>query len=220
MYIQKTLYASVAAVSFVIAGASTSIDAKTTAPSVQQPTPKQQSQSGANAAQNLLSGINIGPLMMSFGGAGGVMIDFTRSNERILIERSDVRSELFIDSKQRDELSDLDQAGNQQLQKTMLAAVIKNTVNNPDFKALAQLGNGKQPNPAAVQDVLNTSFQAMQDGLQSVQTTMDASEEALLHPDQITRLHELDLQWRGLLALSDKKVADELKLTADQKSSS
>ncbi len=166
---------------------------------------------------NLLSGLNIGPLMMSFGGAGGIMIDFTRSNERILIERSDVRSELFIDSKQRDKLSELDQAGNQQLQTTMLQEVIKNTVNNPDFKALAQLGSSKQPNPAAVQDVLNSSFQAMQDGLKSVQSSMDSSEEAVLRPNQISRLHELDLQWRGPLALSDKKVATELKLTDDQK---
>jgi len=179
--------------------------------------PAKQKPADPNSIQNLISGLNIGPLMMSFGGASGGMIDFTRSNERILIERTDVRSELFIEPEQRDLLSDIDQQGTQQLQMKMVQTVLQNTVNNPDFKALAQLGNGQKPNPGVLQDVLNTSFKAMQDGLQAFQASIDAKEEAVLNAKQKKRLHELDLQWRGLLALSDKKVADELTITADQK---
>jgi len=182
----------------------------------QQPA-TQRTQSSNNAAQCLLNGLNFGPMIMSFEGAKGAMIDFTRSSARVLIERSDVRSELFIDPRQRDDLSALDQEGNSQLDRKILEVVIQNTVNNPDFKALAQLGTGKQPNPAAIQEVLNTCFSSMQDGLQSFQASLDGKEEAVLNPKQIKRLRELDLQWRGMLALSDKKVADELKITSEQK---
>jgi hypothetical protein len=185
----------------------------------QTPTPGRQVSPGSSSdIKSLMSGLNIGPLMMSFGGADGSMIDFTRSNERVLLERSDVRSELFIDSKQRETLGDMDQQNRQQLQKKMMDAVMQATINNPDFKALAQLGgSGQQPNFAVVQDVLNTSFETMQSGLQAFQISLDTKEEALLKPNQVKRLHELDLQWRGLLALSDPTVAKDLDVTADEK---
>lgn len=165
-----------------------------------------------------MSGLNLGPMMMSFGGAGGLMVDFTRSSERALLKRSDVRSELFIDSKQREQLADMEAAGAQQLQTKVLQAVVQNIGKNSDLKALSQQNPGGPPDLGALKDTLNASFQAMQDSLQAFQVEQDSKGEALLYPKQIKRLRELDLQWRGLLSLSDKSVADLLMISPEQKS--
>lgn len=46
---------------------------------------------------------------------------------------------------------------------------------------------------------------------------LDPKVAETLKADQIARLHELDLQWRGYLALSDPKVQDKLKLTKEER---
>ena len=56
---------------------------------------------------------------------------------------------------------------------------------------------------------------------QMINSSLDESNktvETLLHRDQIQRLHQLDLQWRGGLALADKSVAEALNLSGDQQS--
>ena len=65
------------------------------AASAQQP-PATTPPGGQLDIQNILGGLNLAPMMMSFGGANGMMTDFTRSTERNLLKRHDVRSELFI----------------------------------------------------------------------------------------------------------------------------
>jgi hypothetical protein len=42
--------------------------------------------------------------------------------------------------------------------------------------------------------------------------------KAILKPEQLDRLHQLDLQWRGPLALADPKVAQEAKTTPEHRS--
>jgi predicted lipid-binding transport protein (Tim44 family) len=171
--------------------------------------------------QELMKGLNLGPMMMSFGGAGGGMIDFTRSNERNLLKRADVRSELFIDSKQREQLANLETQGKQQMQQVVMQSAMKAFVNNPDLanigESIKNSGNGAPPDLTGLKDALNTGFQQMQESLQVFQAGQDEKSEAVLRPKQLKRLHELDLQYRGLLALSERKVADSLKVTQDQR---
>jgi hypothetical protein len=176
----------------------------------------------AGMMQELMKGLNIGPMMMSFGGASGNTIDFTRSNERVLLKRDDVRSELFIDSKQREQLTALDTEGKQQMQQVVMQSAMKAFIGNPDLQNIGNAikdsaANGSKPDLGPLKDALSTGFQAMQESLNTFQTAEDAKSEQVLRPKQIKRLRELDLQYRGLLALSDKKVADELKATQEQR---
>ena len=55
------------------------------------------------------------------------------------------------------------------------------------------------------------------DSLTAVQADQNKKSEAILTPAQTKRLRELDLQWRGPLALSDEKLADKVTLTPDQR---
>ncbi|MEP6753953.1 MAG: hypothetical protein ABJA67_00510 [Chthonomonadales bacterium] len=48
---------------------------------------------------------------------------------------------------------------------------------------------------------------------------MDPKIEEVLKPEQKSRLLQIDLQYRGLLALSDPKVAEKLKLSAETRES-
>jgi hypothetical protein len=41
--------------------------------------------------------------------------------------------------------------------------------------------------------------------------------KSVLRPEQQKRLHEIDLQWRGILALADSRVADEINLSAENR---
>lgn len=186
------------------------------AASAQQP-PATTPPGGQLDIQNILGGLNLAPMMMSFGGANGMMTDFTRSTERNLLKRHDVRSELFIDSKQREQITELETTGKQEIQKKMMEAVMQNISSKTDeLKTLAE-GNSGTPDIGAIKDTINGTFQAMQEVLQTVQNTLDTKDEAILNPKQIKRLKELDLQWRGLLSLSDKKVAELLSVTPEQK---
>ncbi len=48
---------------------------------------------------------------------------------------------------------------------------------------------------------------------------LDTKVKETLKANQISRLHELDLQWRGYLALSDPKVQDKLQLSKEVRES-
>lgn len=171
---------------------------------------------------SLLSGLNLGPMLMTFGGASGMTIDFTRSNARILLQRDDVRGALFLNSKQIEQLEDLDKSSKVDMQQKMqqaMAESFQNLQNNPDLQNL-QGGSPDQVKEGLGQlkDILNQSFQKAQEVMQTFQGEQDKKAETLLTKKQLTRLHELDLQWRGPLALSDKKVAEALKTTPEQNS--
>ena len=179
-------------------------------------------QNVAGMMQELMKGLNLGPMMMSFGGASGNTIDFTRSNERALLKRGDVRSELFIDSKQRELLTAQDAEGKQQMQQVVMQSAMKAFANNPDLQNIGaalkdSAANGDKPDLGPLKDALSNGFQQMQESLAVFQASEDAKSEGILRPKQVKRLRELDLQWRGLLALSDKKVAEELKATQEQR---
>jgi hypothetical protein len=67
----------------------------------------------------------------------------------------------------------------------------------------------------------NAQMQAMQGKVQAAMETFQGEltdkVKKILKPEQMTRLHQLDLQKRGALSLNDPKVADELKLSPESR---
>ncbi len=168
--------------------------------------------------QSLLSGLNIGPMMMTVGGASGFLTDFTRSTERNLLKRHDVRSELFLNSKQCEDFDSMDVDSKQAMQKRIMESVMKNVQTSAaNIANSAQQGSGGPPDLTAVKDTINEAFQGIQEAMQTFQTEQDSKFEAQLTEKQKKRLRELDLQWRGLLSLSDKAVAELMSETPTQK---
>jgi hypothetical protein len=49
--------------------------------------------------------------------------------------------------------------------------------------------------------------------MQQFQGEINEELKQLLRDDQMKRLHELDLQWRGPMAITDPKVAEEIKVS-------
>lgn len=147
-----------------------------------------------------------------FGGFGapfgmgrmGGMNDPTRSSAMMLLQRDDVQSHLMITARQREALQDMQNKAMTEFQQKMQA-------NRPDFQSLRNLS------PEERQTKIQEMQQQMQQTMQSFQEDLDKKTEAILKPAQVKRLHELDLQWRGPLAIADPKVGDQLDLSQEQK---
>jgi hypothetical protein len=106
-----------------------------------------------------------------------------------LLSRPEVQSHLRLTLKQKNALADL--------------------FNNPQRgRANIQITTQGQPDPAAIR-------QQIQDQIAARQGEQEKQIAEILKPEQMTRLHELDMQWQGPVALGDSKVAGEVKLSAD-----
>jgi len=57
--------------------------------------------------------------------------------------------------------------------------------------------------------------QQMQQLQSDMQTKVNQGLSNILTPAQATRLHQLDLQWRGVLAIADPKVNEELQASQE-----
>jgi Spy/CpxP family protein refolding chaperone len=69
-----------------------------------------------------------------------------------------------------------------------------------------------------LQDLSQEDRQAkMRDVMTKSQTEMNAALAGILKPEQVTRFHEIQLQQGGAQALLTPKVAEDLKLTDEQK---
>src|SRR5579871_6160504 len=178
----------------------------------QPPDAKQKAQ-GVQPLNPFGSGSPLGqfaPLMMGFGSIFGGTVDPTHSNAMNLLQRNDVRSELLLSAQQREKLDDLKTNAQMDLIGRIIGSV-------SDFQGIQDAPQDQQLEQA------KQGLSKLQDTLQTYQNDQDKEIAKLLNlkatggVTQVERLRQLDLQWRGPLALSEKKLAEELKLTPDQR---
>lgn len=152
-----------------------------------------------------LQNFNLPPsLFFGFVGQAGGGIDPTHSSAMQILQRNDVRNEIGLDLKQQNALDDLRTKSQQEFQATMRTSV------QESIKALQNVPQDQQQ--TQIQDRMDQFATT----LQTFQGDLDKRTEAILRPKQVKRLRELDRRWRGPMALSDPKVAEALKLTAEQ----
>lgn len=129
-----------------------------------------------------------------------------RANPMALLQRPEVQTELRLDVKQKAAIADL-QAGNAQA----MGSRIRQAMQGVDFQTLRSL-----PQQEMEQRMQETQAQ-VQAAYQAWQGELNDRIKAILRPEQMTRLHQLDLQRRGPLALGDVKVQDELKVAPERR---
>ena len=130
----------------------------------------------------------------------------TRSNPLGLLMRSDVQREISLGLRQKTAIEELQQKSQVARQQKM-GAVMQNVA--------AGLRNANpQDRQAQMQDVQTQ----METAMNSLEGELSEQIKKILKPEQVTRLHELDLQKRGPIALSDSKVQEELKITQPSRS--
>ena len=127
----------------------------------------------------------------------------------ILLNRNDVKTEIMLSQRQTEQMTEQqDQAIEQ------IGAKIKE--NMPDIQSILSLSDDERKTK------IDETITKMQDVMQTqMNVASEASEkkaQEILKPEQWKRLQELDLQFRGPLALADPKLAEKFLLTADQKS--
>lgn len=144
--------------------------------------------------------------------------DPTQSATATLLKRDDVRDALLIDGRQREQLDGAAVKVQQDLQaqrQQMMQQFWQQRRGN------AGQGNFRNMTPEernARMATMQTQRQEIQQKLDQAQAAREKDVESVLRPAQVKRLHELDLQWRGALAVADTEVGDKLALTAEQKS--
>lgn len=131
-------------------------------------------------------------------GAGPRSID---SNPMALLQRPEVQRHLGISLRQRNALYEMMQGQGQKMQATMMQ--MQQSMRNLSPQE-------RQARAAEMQ-------QTMQSQASQWQGELTEQIKGILKPDQIIRLHELDLQWRGALCLADPKVGDAVKLGAERR---
>lgn len=150
-------------------------------------------------------------VMQSFGMIRA-MADPMQSQLLILVNRDDVRRELLIDGRQREKLA---------TQQEGYGAGIGAAMQSAFQKARAAGGQGTANWQNMTPEERTAARQQMQDTRQTAMNEFQDGQNkqiaAILRPDQIKRLAQLDLQWRGALALADPTLAQQVKLTPDQK---
>jgi len=152
----------------------------------------------------------LGPLgfaAMASGGANGslVPIDPGVSYTHQLIKRPDVRSDLFLDPKQRDLLEEMEASNNKAMEQKIAQFGPRETQGSTTNKGADGGQNGVADRAKALHDMNLGSADER-----------DKKLAAILTPKQIKRRKELDLQYRGPLAMGVKPVADKAQLTDKQ----
>ncbi len=127
--------------------------------------------------------------------------DPLRSAEMALLTRPDVQRTLMLTVKQKDALAELQNNAGEQFRQRMA-------------QNFQDLRNMTPEERRAQRDQFRDR---MQDTITQVTGELNKQAEAILKPDQVQRLRELDLQWRGPLALNDPKVAEAMALEPEQK---
>ena len=131
------------------------------------------------------------------------------SNTSNLLTRSDVRNELMLNGRQTEALTDLQNG---------FPAAMRQQMRDAFQKMRDELGGANPQNmsPEERQQFGEQMRTTRQEAQFAVMADQDKKAEALLTPAQLKRLHELDLQWRGPLALADAKTNEKLNLTPEQ----
>jgi len=118
-----------------------------------------------------------------------------------LLNRPDVQVGIHLDMKQRASLAEFQGQAQQMVAQQM-----------------AQFFQEMRQNRAqGVPQDRTTFFQQIQEQRTAAQAKAADNLPKILRPEQIARLHELDLQWRGVLALGDAKVAEEAGISAEHR---
>jgi len=147
----------------------------------------------------------LAPMMMNFGSFFGGLLDPSHSSALSLLQRNDVRSELLISAQQREALEDLQKKSQTELVDKMRTAAqesFKDIQNVPEDQRMERVQQG-------LEQIGNT--------LNTYRGDLDKRVLKLLNAKQTARLQELDLQWRGPMAVSETPVADRFALTMDQR---
>ena len=144
------------------------------------------------------------------GGRGGrfATIDPTRSSITTLLKRDDVKSEILLSQRQGEEMTAAETKDQDDLNQKVQAA-------RPDRNAMQNLS--QEDRRAAMQEARQKMNDIRKEAGATMDADLDKKAQEVLKPEQIKRLKELDLQYRGPLALADTKVAEQFNLTAEQK---
>ena len=148
-----------------------------------------------------------GPFGAMMRGASKIVNPAT-SSFGVLLSRDDVKTELALSQVQNEQLTAEQTKGMQQMRE-------KITSNLPDFKAMADLSDDERK--SKMEEFQSKIKEVAEAGQVTMAQDMEKKAETILKPEQLKRLKELDLQWRGPLALGDAKVAEKFALTKEQK---
>ena len=147
-----------------------------------------------------------------FGGPGGMFgpggmstIDPVRSNLMGLLQRNDVGRTLLIDARQREQIAELQKQSTSEMGQKMRA----------QFQELQKLTKDMTPEERRTH-MQNNAGGAFQDMFSALQEIQEKKLLPILGSTKLKRLKEIDLQWRGPLAIGDKRVSDQLQLDQDQ----
>jgi len=125
----------------------------------------------------------------------------TRSNTMGLLMRPEVQTELRLDIGQRKALDQLFQQSRTEMRQRM----------RQNFQNMRNLSREER---RAQMEQMRTQIQEQRAAYQG---EISKKVEEILKPKQVQRLHELDLQRRGPLALADPKVAEEIGISNEKR---
>ncbi len=143
--------------------------------------------------------------MPSFGGVNPI-----QSHTMELLQREEVKRELHITLKQRQAMDEATNSSQQQL-----ATQFSQLRNNPDMQKIRSLP--PEQRQQAMQEFMQANVQQMVAQYQSWQGEITEKVKQILKPEQIKRLNELDLQYRGSMAMADPRVAERVKLSSESR---
>ena len=136
------------------------------------------------------------------------MIEPTYSNIMVLLNRSDVRGELGLSAKQKEDLD----GQQEQTMQTMIGSIMSKVMERmSDFQTLKDLPEADR------KEKMQTFQNEMRGTVESSVKDADKDYEKILTKKQLKRLRELDLQWRSALAIADPTISESLKVTPEQK---
>ncbi len=132
-----------------------------------------------------------------------------------LLQRADVQSHIHLDIKQKNELGQLTTASQQEMRNQM-GQVFQSMRQNAQAQPQGQ-NLSRQERQQQMQQQMAAIQPQIQATMDKVQGEIDEKVASILRPDQLKRLHELDLQWRGPLSLGADKVAKEIEESDEHK---
>lgn len=124
-----------------------------------------------------------------------------QSNTMGLLMRPEVQTELRLDVGQKRALAELMQTSRAEMQQRM----------RQNFQGLR---NQPREERRAQMEQMRTQ---MREQMAAFQGEINKKVEEILSPKQVKRLHELDLQLRGPLALADPKTAEKVGISAESR---
>ncbi len=123
---------------------------------------------------------------------------------RELLKRADVQNELNLDAGQKD----------------ILAKLLNQSYSQVAARAIRDMPPIKYQNISKLSNEEQKKWEAeigQQAAAQAVKLMNEQRREVeeVLRPDQLRRLNEIDLQWRGILALVNRDLSDKLKISPE-----